>query len=213
MVLHHPRQGAFAAVFLVMGLTAQTPGKFDPKSLSLPVSTASAARILATPQSNPPPNRLTEAQYATLKPHLASLLKQTEGSLAPRSLPSPNLTTLGATVNVTLGQTPPAGFRWQTGATIGNWPGGCSGGTGGGFVTFIADNVPSGTYLMTVYLDTTAALVSGGVNEGAFTATVQGRMINVPCVKTTPPSIPLHIDLNFPAGGARIYSCDFMRIR
>jgi len=213
MPQHRPLRGVLASVLWVAGLSAQVPGRFDPKALSLPVSTASAARMLANPQAKPPPTRLTEAQYAALKPHLASLLNLSEGALAPGTLPAPNLLTLGATVNVTLGQTPPAGFSWQTGATIGNLPGSCRGAGNGGFVTFIAENVPPGTYLMTVYLDTPATRILGGVNEGAFTATVQGRMINVPCVKSTPPSRPLHLDLDLPAAGATVYSCDFMRVR
>jgi hypothetical protein len=215
MSQHRSTKGILAILLSVSGLLAQVPAKLNTKALSLPTSTVPGFKIPAKSLAKAHPPKLTDAQYVALRPHLASLLKLPEGSLAPRLLQAGNLVSPGATVNVVVGQTPPSGFHWQAISSSNTGPGYSESLGNGAIVIFWADNVAPGTYLMTVYLETNAATMQGWAGSLAVTAAVQNKMINVPFVKSTPPNIPLDIGVLFPntAGGTGIYSCDFMRIR
>ena len=217
MPKHSSMTGVLTVLLSITGLSAQVPTKLNPKSLSLPTNTAPAFKIPAKPQVKPHPTRLTDAQYSSLRPHLAGLLKQSEGSLAPRLVQAANLWSPGSTVNVVVGQTPPTGFSWGVLGAVVTVPGACLSYANESFVVFDAYGVSPGTFLLTVYVQTNATTIQGAVNDMAFTAPVQDNMIMVPFVKTTPSNGPLTIGLKFPNAGpsvnAAFLSCDFMRIK
>lgn len=171
---------------------------------------------------------MTEAQYTAFRPILAGLLKVPEVGLASQAMSALNLSALGATVNVMVGQTPPSGFRWDTDGvetcSVVQSTSGFAHGRNEGllehyyYVLFSADNAPPGTYLMTVYLDTLAATVQcyvrdSGESPAVVGANVQGNMINVPFVKTSTGPLALTVFMPPGARDTSVYSCDFMRIR
>jgi len=224
MSQHRSTTGILAILLSVSGLSAQIPAKLNPKSLSLPTNTAPTFKIPTKSTAKTHPPKFTDVQYVALRPHLASLLKVPEGSLAPRLLQAGNLVSPGATVNVVVGLTPPSGFHWQvwSGNAGGQNPSGVVGpgfseSLGNGAIHYFwADNVAPGTYLMTIYVDTNATTMQGWVGNSGFTATVQNKMINVPFVKSTPPGTSLDIGVvvaNAAGQAYGIYSCDFMRVR
>ena len=216
MAPFHCSKVAAATLLSFAGLSAQIPAKVNPGALTLPANTPPVFKLPVKPQVNPHPTRLTDAQYAALRPQLASLLRQPEGSLAQKFVKAANLWTVGSMVNVVLGQTPPAGFKWWAFNALVTLPGVSVSNKVNSGVHFMAENVAPGTYLMTVYLDADVATIQGSVCDTAFTASVQNHMINVPYVKSTPATTALDIVCVFPVSNTmyyNYYSCDFMRVR
>jgi hypothetical protein len=220
-IQHSP---ALALAFTALMAQAQTT-TFDPAKVVLPTrgGPAPSARPKPPLPARPAPARLSEAQFAALRPHLASLLNVSLGSLPLRRTASTNLATPGAMVNVAVGQTPSPNFFWACiGANV-CMPGMTFQNTGqGAEISFSAGKLGAGTYLMTVYIDTNLASIPCKISESTnatlitTAAPVQAGMLNVVYIKSTPPSSqPLEIVVQVPASDYWIvvHSCDFTRIK
>jgi hypothetical protein len=201
----------------------------DPAKVVLPPK---ATRRVASPMVAPPaqkahPPRMNAATLSLLKPRLAALLNVSAASLPLQTMDAPSLAAPGSTVNVKVGQTPPAGFSWMSqnpwllNATSFNmWPG--SGPAGDyGYLNFKALQVGPGTYLVTVYVETTMTSVDCRVDAGAaggqfYSVAVQSGMLIVPVVVGVAGSIDFFLRIPSKAGPKSglftCYSCDFTKI-
>ncbi len=169
--------------------------KLDPTKVVLAPKVNQAAPEAPAAIRHPPapsaPVRLSDAQYALLRPHLASLLVVAEHTLAPHLLPSTNLNTPGSSVLLIPGNQPPAGFEWEgqkVGATSGSLTTG-SIASGDSQIIFRATNVPVGVYLFTVRVITAETqtlsyqIVDNFHYSAKVTAPIQSGMAFITCAK------------------------------
>jgi hypothetical protein len=172
MATIHSVQPATTILLALLALPLQ--GQINAQALKLPPKSSpvapSSAKGATAPKQRPVhPPRLSGADYALLRPHLASLLKVAPAALPPNPVQATNLATPGSVVNVKIAGPNPEGAAWYCDkATISNvtqaglvggfaWSPTILGNMDGGpsTIQFCMKSLPAGTYLMTAY-------VSGG---------------------------------------------------
>jgi hypothetical protein len=210
--------------------------KLLPKSSPL---VASAGKGQSAPKQRPVhPPRLSNADYALLRPQLAALLKVPPPALPPNPVQATNLLVPGNVLNVKIAGQNPNGASWYCDkASVSNVT---SGSVATGFalspmilgmvdagpttISFAMQNLPQGTYLMTAYVsgDRSSFDCKVGHTSGQTPLTsipVQSGKVMVPFVLANA-NEELRLVLEIPWNNDHerdrywvVYSCDFMRIQ
>jgi hypothetical protein len=200
---------------------------------------ASAGKGQTAPNQRPVhPPRLSNADYALLRPHLASLLKVPAPSLPPNPVQATNLLAPGNVLNIKIAGPNPEGTSWYAyRATVSNVT---QGGLVSGFtssptllgnmdggpatIQFCIKNLPAGTYLMTAYVSGNKTSFDCKVNQTngqtpLAPIVVQSGKVMVPYVlSAAAEEFRFTLELPWNDDRARdryweVYSCDFMRIQ
>lgn len=230
-------------VALTILLALPLHGQINAQALKLlpkssPVA-ASSAKGQPGPKQRPVhPPRLSNADYALLRPHLAALLKVPAPALPPNPVQATNLLAPGNVLNVKIAGPNPAGTSWYCdkaaasnvtqGGLVGGfvWSPTLLGNVDGGPATiqFCVQNLPAGTYLMTAYVSGTRASYDCKVSQTngqtpLAPIAVQSGKVMVPYVlSAAAEDFRFVLELPWNDDRARdrdwtIYSCDFMRIQ
>jgi hypothetical protein len=200
---------------------------------------ASAGKGQSAPKQRPVhPPRLSNADYALLRPHLASLLKVAPAALPPNPVQATNLQTPGSVVNIKIAGPNPEGASWycdkatvssvtQAGLVSGfAWSPMLQGNKDGGPATiqFCMKGLPAGTYLMTAYVSGERSsfnckVMHAGSETPLSSVQVQSGKVMVPFVLSNANEelrlvmeLPWFLDLVRDPDWI-VYSCDFMRIQ
>ena len=230
------------AAVLVAGTTAATvwaqwkepkapvARTFDAAKLVLGRLNPALKPTISPPKVNPPPARITAAEFAAMKPHLAKVLGVAESSMQG---PSAANTVTVAVGNVPNGGQIQANYITSTGSVVetpgassqfGNMVSMLQGGTvdGGNALVFKESTiVHAGTYLITCYVFTTRTSVPYQVNgdPAGFlqaTAPVQNGVVMIPFSMqndSTSLTVAFPMDASYPINTwLNVYSCDFMKV-
>ena len=178
------------------------------------------------------PARMTQAEYVAMRPALASLLKRVVATLPAQLIPSTNLSTVGHTLNVAVGQRMVGGgFSSFNSLVIASdvalfdhpVASYCAMSQTNSEAYYIAPIQGPGTYMITVYVDP----ITTKANMTAFSADSTGNYETSPALVITPQNGKMFVVKEVTSanarevgvlltmnGNAQVYmlSCDFVRI-
>jgi hypothetical protein len=208
--------------------------KLDPSKLVLaPKATTSSRAVLSRPPATTKAVRMSQADYQILRPKLAALAKVAETALPLQFTVATNLATPGNVLNIGV-VTPPQGGGICLGNVdlyvgdlgwLGNVPPMAVSRSAGSSFAFVAPIQGPGTFMMTVYLNASAAnaLVPVTTFGGPdFSNPETSPVMNLPVqngkvfvVKEVTLAITRQLGVTIgPVGpGIEVSSCDFMRVR